>query len=153
MSLFQPLLAVGVLAAAVVLGVVTHEFLHALCLRAAGVPHIFRLGGQSGAGRLDGGLGALASVAVLEIPPGTAPWQLRVASMAPLALAGPLVGIAAGVVPDPFASGNLYAQAALIGWLACALPSPQDFGQFWHAAEIVGDASDASSTRDPVAAD
>jgi hypothetical protein len=26
-----------------------------------------------------------------------------------------------------------------VGWLACALPSPQDFSVFWHAERIVSE--------------
>lgn len=152
MSLFQSLLVLGVLASAVASGVLVHELLHAACLRAAGVPHVLRLGGDSGAGRLGAGLGAIASVKLERVPRGLAAWQLRVASLAPLALAAPLFAVAAGVVPDPFATGNVYAQAALIGWLACALPSPQDFSQFWHAPDIVAGADSppgrASATGD-----
>lgn len=137
MPLYQSIFAAAILGSAVVSGVVVHELTHALCLRAAGVPYRLRLGGETPGGRLGALFGALASVQIRRIPPDVAPWQLRVASLSPVALAAPLLAIGVGLLSDPFATGHLYAQVALIGWIACAVPSPQDFSQCWHARKIV----------------
>jgi hypothetical protein len=51
----------------------------------------------------------------------------------PLTLALAFVLVPFGVVPDPFATGGLAAQLAVVGWLACAIPSPQDFSVVWYA--------------------
>jgi hypothetical protein len=48
-------------------------------------------------------------------------------------MATPLVLVLSGVLPDPARAGNQYLTAAMIGWLACAVPSPQDFSLFWYA--------------------
>lgn len=145
MAPFEPVVGAFVLAAAVGFGTVAHELLHAGCLRAAGVPCEIRRGGTEGGGLGGALVGALASVHPTRIPEGLAAWQLRVAALSPLALAVPLLAIGAGLVPDPFAGENLLAQLALIGWLACALPSPRDFGLFWHAdAVLAGDELPAS---------
>lgn len=148
MTLYQPLLAAAVLGAAVVCGVLVHELSHALCLRAAGVPYRFRLGGGAPGGRLGALFGALASVQIRWIPPDVAPWHLRVASLSPIVLAAPLLAIGLGLLPDPFVTGHLYAQVALIGWIACAVPSPQDFSQCWHARAIVARAGRPAPPRD-----
>lgn len=71
--------------------------------------------------------------------PDTAPWRLRVAALSPLALAVPLGAVAVGAVPDPFAGGHLLARLGLVGWLACALPSPSDFSVAFHAEQPVED--------------
>lgn len=144
---FDAVLALGVLVGAVATGILAHELLHTACLRAAGVPSTLQLGGGNSRW-LGAGLGAFASVHVERLPAGVSPWQLRVASLSPLVLTAPLLGIGLGVLPDPFASSNVLAQAALIGWLACALPSPQDFSQFWHADDLVsGDVAVAAADQ------
>jgi len=68
---------------------------------------------------------------------GPAPRRLRAASLAPLALATPLAAVLVGAVPDPFAGGSLYLQLVVVGWLACSLPSPQDFSLVWHANRVL----------------
>lgn len=153
MSLFESLLVGFVLVTTVAIGIVVHELLHALCLRAAGVAHVLRLGGEGRSGRLGAALGAVASVRMERVPAGLAPWQLRVASLAPFALATPFLAIPLGLLPDPFATGNVLAQAALIGWVACALPSPQDFSLAWHAADVVDRGAQSPPAADPVAGD
>lgn len=153
MSLIATLLAVCALCGALVLGVFVHECLHALCLRAAGVPCSLRVGGEGDAIGLGIGFGAIASVRMDRVPPSVDPWQLRVAALSPLVLTAPLFAIALGVVPDPFAVGTLYEQTALVGWLACALPSPQDFSQYFHAEDIVEGAQSDPSDQRSVAGD
>lgn len=132
---FSLVAAAVVLAGAVGVGVAAHELLHAAVLRAAGVPVVVRLRpGESGTGVS----GSLASVRMERVPPGVAPWQLRLAALAPLALAFPFGAVVAGVVPDPIA-GDLFVQLALVGWLACALPSPDDFSIVFHAEQVIRD--------------
>lgn len=141
MTSFDLLLAVGVLALAVGVGTVVHELLHAGVLAAAGVPYTIQWLQGGPTGRLGAGLvGTWASVRMQSVPQDLPPWQLRVASLSPLALALPLVAIAVGVVPDPFVGDDLVLQFAVIGWLACALPSPSDFSLVWHAEDVIDDA-------------
>lgn len=131
--------AVLALAVTVSVGVVVHELAHALTLRAFSVPYrIEFLPGDTGPVPRSRSLGGLASVTPVSVPPGLAPWRLRVAAMTPLALAAPLALVALGVVPDPFATGDVLLQMVVVGWLACALPSPGDFALLWHADEALG---------------
>lgn len=138
MFLLELLAAVSIVLLAVGTGTVVHELLHAALLRLAGVDCEVRWlhGGRTG--RLGAGLfGTWASVRMTAIPGTLDPWQLRLAALSPLFLAAPLVAIASGVLPDPFATGNLYVQFALVGWLACALPSPADFSLVWNAPSVI----------------
>jgi hypothetical protein len=96
-----------VLVAAVSLGLLAHELAHALALRAASVPY------------------------ELTLFPGSERGRLRSAVAGQWATVRPRVP--AGVVTDPFAAGHPVAQAAVLGWLACALPSPADFSVLFHA--------------------
>lgn len=142
MLLLELLAAVLVVLLAVGTGTVVHELLHAAVLRLAGVDCDVRWlqGGRTG--RLGAGLfGTWASVRMTSIPSALEPWQLRIAALSPLLLAAPLVAIGAGVVPDPFALDNLYLELAVVGWLACALPSPQDFSVVWHAPQLLARAT------------
>lgn len=138
MLLYELLVAVLVVLLAVGTGTVIHELLHASFLRLSGVNCEVRWlhGGRTG--RLGAGLfGTWASVRMTSIPDGLDPWQLRLAALSPLLLAAPLVAIGVGVVPDPFATGNLHLKLAVVGWLACALPSPQDFSLVWNAPTVI----------------
>lgn len=81
--------------------------------------------------------GGWATTRPLAIPGEFQPWQLRVAAMMPLFLATPLLLIGLGVLPDPFTSTGPYGAAVAIGWLACALPSPQDFSLLWYAERAI----------------
>jgi len=123
-----------VLVAAVSLGLLAHELAHALALRAAGVPYELTLFPGDGRGRLRSAVaGQWATVRPRVPAAGAAPWTLRLSAMMPLALLAPLALVPAGVVTDPFAAGHPVAQAAVLGWLACALPSPADFSVLFHA--------------------
>lgn len=138
MILSELLVSILVVLLAVGTGTVVHELLHATFLRLAGVTCEVRWlhGGRTG--RLGAGLfGTWASVRMTSIPAGLEPWQLRFAALSPLFLAAPLVAIGLGVVPDPFASANLHLKLAIVGWLACALPSPQDFSLVWNAPAVI----------------
>jgi hypothetical protein len=127
------------LVVAVVAGTVAHELAHALVLRTLGVPYrIEWLPDREEAGMFRAGLrGRWATVNPCNVPRGLSPWRLRVAALAPLGLATPLALALLGVLPDPFQTGNPYAGAAAIGWLACALPSPQDFSVVWYAERAI----------------
>ncbi|MFD1588892.1 hypothetical protein ACFR9U_18090 [Halorientalis brevis] len=133
------LVAAGVtLVVTVALGTVVHEGSHALALRAFGVPYELSWLPATADGETYHGLfGALASVRPLGVRQGSAPWSLRIAAMMPLCMSVPVVLMLAGVLPDPVASGNLVGTAAVIGWLACALPSPQDFSILWYADRAI----------------
>lgn len=134
------LAAAFALVGAVCAGTVVHELLHAGVLRAAGASVEIHWGGDGRSGRHWAAItGSLAAVRLRRVPPTLSPWQLRVASLAPLVLATPLVAIALGIVADPFGGQDRVVQLALIGWLACALPSPQDFSVFWHAADALAE--------------
>lgn len=122
------------LALAVAIGLVAHEWAHATVLRLARVEYSV----SYLPGRPDG-LVALVTTrpwaAVYPRPTGTEPpWALRLAALAPALLAIPAFGLAfAGYVT----SDTPIVAAATIGWLACALPSPQDFSVAFHAHELL----------------
>ncbi len=121
-------------------GTIVHELVHAVVLHVSGVEYRIHWRYHPTRHRHEAGsVGALASVEPQALPPDLPPWHLRVAALSPLVLATPLLAIALGILPDPFASDNLYLHAAFIGWLACALPSPQDFSLVFHAATIIND--------------
>lgn len=135
------------LLAALAVGTVVHELLHATVLRAAGVDFGLYLLPQGEERRHGAGLsGGLAAVRLEGVPEGTSPWTIRTASLSPLLLAVPLALVPLGVLPDPFASGHVVGQAIALGTLACALPSPADFSLVWDADAVV-----RGETRVPVA--
>ncbi|WP_135362913.1 hypothetical protein [Halosimplex halophilum] len=133
--------AAAVLVLAVSLGLVAHELAHAAVLRAAGVAYRIDWFPGDDTGVLGAGLrGRWAAVrprATAETPA----WVLRCSAVMPLALAAPLALVPLGFVPDPFA-GEGVARFAAAGWMACALPSPQDFSVLWYADAAVPAASD-----------
>jgi hypothetical protein len=132
------ILAAVVGLATVGIGTVVHELLHAALLCASGVDYELRWLHGRGAGRLGAGVfGTWASVELRAVPADLPPWRLRAASLAPLLLATPLAVVAVGAVPDPFAGGPVVLQLAVVGWLACSLPSPQDFSMVWHAERVL----------------
>lgn len=131
-------------------GTVAHELTHVLVLRLLGVAYDVEwlpLDDTEDSGGLDIQK-SWASVTPREIPEDFSPWGLRLAALAPVALAIPALLILAGVVPDPLASGNVYVTAVAIAWLAIALPSPQDFSLFWYAGRALEDVG-ASSVGGP----
>lgn len=135
MTPVELLAAVTSLFLAVAVGLVVHELAHAAALRASGIPYdVAWFPGSDASESLGAGLaGRWASVTPRKVPDGTAPWRIRAAAMAPLVLALPFVPVAVGAAPDPLATGLLPFQLAVVGWLACALPSPQDFSVLWYA--------------------
>ncbi|SFS81099.1 hypothetical protein [Halostagnicola kamekurae] len=118
------------LAVTIGLGLVAHEWTHALVLRLGNVEYdVSYFPARSG-----GVIGALASYPWAVVEPVAADadrtWVLRLAAVSPLALSSPVFVLAAsGIVPadDPIVAG------IAIGVLACALPSPQDFSVAFYA--------------------
>jgi hypothetical protein len=135
---------------AVTAGIVAHELSHALFLRAVGVSFDLRwFPSQDGATRLRASVtGGLASVQLREIPDDLSPWKLRAAALMPFLLSTPFVLVGFGIAPDPFQAGNAALSAAMVGWLGCALPSPQDFSMFWYAEQIINRGGEEQSHFD-----
>jgi hypothetical protein len=132
------------LATAVVVGTVAHELSHAAVLRTLGVPCTLAWFPDDDGTPLRAALtGRWAVVTPRPASDGVASWRLRVAAMTPLALVLPLVPVLVGGVPAPVASLPL--QLAVVGWLACALPSPQDFSVLWYADRALPDAPPAGA--------
>lgn len=131
------LLSVGfVLLATVAVGTVIHELSHAAALRAFAIPFEVT-GGSSGDGGTRHGFGTLASVRPLGTSQRLSPVGLRVAAGMPLLMLAPLGLILGGLVPDPVASGDTLGTAVVVGWLATALPSPQDWSVLFHADRAI----------------
>ena len=128
-------LALPVLAASVAAGLIAHEYAHALVLHLAGVTYAVEYFPDRG----DGVVTTLASCRWARVSPrptgNEPPWVLRLAALMPLALAAPvLVAGLAGTLP----MGEHYLlTAAAIGWLACAIPSPQDFSVAFYAHRVL----------------
>ncbi|TMT86572.1 hypothetical protein E2L06_08130 [Haloterrigena sp. H1] len=128
------------LALALMVGLVAHEWTHAAVLRLTGIDYtVSYLPGRSD------GLVALVTThpwaAVFPQPSGDEPaWSLRIAALAPAVLAVPVFGLGlAGYVTTE----TPVVAAAAIGWLACALPSPQDFSVAFYADRLL------ERSRDP----
>lgn len=122
------------LALSVAVGLVAHESAHAATLRLARIDYSV----SYFPGRSDGVVAALTTrpwAAVHPRPTGREPpWTLRLAALAPTLLAVPVFGLAlAGLVT----SDAPVVAAAAIGWLACSLPSPQDFSVAFHAQQLL----------------
>lgn len=140
MCLAFPMIGTNVMVAGVVLalsvavGLVAHEWAHAAVLRLARVEYAVTYF----PGRTDGIVALVTTrpwAAVHPRPTGTEPpWALRLAALAPALLALPVFGLAlAGYVT----AETPVVAAAAIGWLACALPSPQDFSLVWNASSVI----------------
>ena len=78
----------------------------------------------------------LVRVEVTHLPPAAPDWAVRVAALLPVVLALPLLLVAAGVLPDPVATGDHVATAALVAAAACGLPSPADWAVVWHGSRL-----------------
>jgi hypothetical protein len=131
----EALLATVALGAGVAAGTVCHELAHALALRAARVPYdLVWLPDGSGRSVLHAAVtGRWATVEARPRPGVDDATPVRVAALMPLALAAPFLLVPAGVLPDPLAGGDPVVVAAVVGWLACALPSPRDFSVAFYA--------------------
>ncbi len=136
---------------AVNIGTVAHELSHAIVLRAVGVSYDLVWFGRSRGMRSPFAdlFGGSTSVRLRHIPADLPRWKLRTAALMPFLLATPVLLVTVGVVPNPFQTGNLPLTAALIGWLACGLPSPQDFSTVWYPDRVISQASD----EDPASVD
>lgn len=134
------LLTVGV-------GIVAHELSHAAVLYLLGIRCDISIGPKRvGTSQFDSIIfGAWAAVTPREISPGTSVWAIRLSSVAPLILAVPFVTVVTGIVPDPLQADNPLLSAWAVGWLACAIPSPQDFSVFWYAERAIAEHSAESS--------
>jgi hypothetical protein len=123
-------LAGGLLALTVVSGLVAHEWSHALVLRLAAIDYTISYAPNRRRG-LVGLLRSCPWAVVHPHPTGAeSPWILRAAALAPLLLAVPVLGL---VVTGNTTTEPSIATVAIIGWLACAIPSPQDFSVVFHA--------------------
>lgn len=133
--------AAAVLVTTICVGTVAHELTHAMALRALGIPYdLTWLPGHESPGRLGAGISKTwATVTPMSIPTGVPPNGLRLAAVAPLVLATPLLLVLVGVLPDPVESGDLLLVAATVAWFGCALPSPQDFSMFWYPERAMDD--------------
>lgn len=140
-SIVEALWTIAALVVAVGVGTTAHELSHVLALSASGVPcRVTIRPDREQSGDLGANLpGAWATVTPTAIPRDFAPWRLRTAAMMPLCLAAPFALAVAGVVPDPFVTDNVPLQAAAIGWLGCALPSPRDFSLLWYPRQALAD--------------
>ena len=132
-------LALAALALALGVGTVVHELSHALVLRAFDIPFEIEWLPDRDRGLVRAtALGTWASVTPRTVAGGASPTGIRVAALAPLALATPGVFIFLGYLPDPTTTHPAITAAAL-AWFACAIPSPSDFSAFWHAGELAAD--------------
>lgn len=138
-------LAGSALVIAVAAGLLAHEWSHALALRLAGIEYDLEYGPSRRppprAADANSKRTALANsrVAWATVSPrvtGDEPaWHLRLAALTPLCLPIPLVAIlasgGAAWLPAEVVS------AAMIGWIACAIPSPQDFSVALYAHRVL----------------
>jgi hypothetical protein len=136
-----PLISAGVVfVGTLVIGIVLHELSHALALRITGVPYTIEfLPGRSEEGAFRTSLRTpLARVTPTGVTDDLSSWQLRAAAMMPLCLLVPFLLVFLGVVPDPFAVGDLSLELATIAWLGCSVPSPGDFSLLWYPDRAIG---------------
>ncbi|WP_247728974.1 hypothetical protein [Halovivax limisalsi] len=134
------------LAGGVGAGLLAHEGVHAVVLRATGTACSMTI-----APRHDS-TGRRLAIPLAAVHPrpteSTSPHSLRLAALAPLVLAVPPFALGSlGVAPtleQPLLLGGI------VGWLACAIPSPQDFAVAFYARRAID--SDIRSA-DPSPAD
>jgi len=129
-------------------GIVVHELSHAAVLSLLGIQCDIAIGPErDGTSQFGANIpGTWASVTPREIPPETSAWALRLSAVAPLVLVVPFVTVVL-IVPDPLQAGDPLLSAWTIGWLACAIPSPQDFSVFWYAEQAVAEHTVESSEK------
>lgn len=145
------LLAAGiVLVGAIAIGVIAHELTHALVLHSFGIPYEiqwFPASDQSNqySSRLSG---TWAVVTPSHIPDGVPIWGIQLSAVAPLLLTLPLLLIVFVEFPLAPPTDNPYFAAVTVAWLACSLPSPQDFSVFWHTDVAVAHLDDSPVSDD-----
>ena len=139
--------ALLVLGISVVVGTIVHELSHAVALRSFDIPHVVRwFPDRDESGSLSMGLrGRWAMVTYGSVPASVDPWKLQVAAMMPLTMTVPVIVVYQGLIPMGAIDGNLMVSFAIIGWLACAIPSPADFAIFWHPEESIDKATDTTA--------
>ncbi|MCU4924553.1 hypothetical protein OB905_00945 [Halobacteria archaeon AArc-dxtr1] len=125
-------------------GLLVHEWSHALVLRLARIEYAVRIL----PGRDDGVLSLVMSCPWAVVEPRLtgreAPWILRCAALAPLTLLLP-VALAIGV--GGFRADHPVYTAAVVGWVACALPSPQDFSVVFYAHRLIDEHAETVPTE------
>ena len=131
-------LSVGVvLLATLAVGVCAHELLHVAPLRFTDAEYAVRLLPSGDGSALQTALtGGLVRVEIAHLPRTTSEWVVRGAALAPLALALPLVLVAAGVLPNPVAADDHLGTVALVALTGCGLPSPADWSVVWHGLDL-----------------
>ncbi len=123
-----------VLALAVGIGLIAHEWSHAAVLRLSGVDYeiCYFPGRTEGVGSV---LASCPWAVVRPQPTGTEPaWRFRLAALAPFCLALPVLGLGIG---GALTAETPIVAAAAIGWLACSIPSPQDFAVVFYAHRAI----------------
>lgn len=135
--IWSAVVAVTALLCSIAVGIVVHECLHLLVLRRAGVECSLTVESVRDRRSFDALVaGRLASVELESVPPSCTRWDLRAAALAPLAM-GVVAGGYVTMVQLGLVADTLPGSLALIGWLACALPSPADFAVVWHTDEAL----------------
>lgn len=123
----------GVLAVTLWAGILVHESAHAAVRHAFGIRFDVSWRPDRRAAGTDLAIASpLATVTPRPVAHRRSQRAVRLATIAPLALATPISLVVVGVLPDPLATGYPYVAAVTVGWAACALPSPQDFAVFYH---------------------
>lgn len=143
-------LIVTALAVGVCSGLLAHEWAHAAVLHLTGTEYSVTILPD----RERHPIRWLASCPWAVVRPrptdATPAWSLKVASLAPLALAVPLFALAlvgrAPTVEQPLP------MAFALGWLACSIPSPQDFSVAFYAHRVIDDEPDCATCGDEPAA-
>lgn len=138
-----------VLLATVAVGLIAHELTHAAVLRTLGVPYeIDWFPARDPSGSVAGRIGGTwASVTPRQFPVHVPTWGIQLSATAPLVLAVPLLPVVLGLVQPPVGAGNPYVAASMVGWLACSIPSPQDFSVFWYADSVLEEQRDTRTAR------
>lgn len=139
--MIELLLAGCLLGGTVAVGLLAHESAHATVLRLAGIEYTV----SYSPGRDESRRGHPWAV-VRPSPTGREPpWHLRIAALSPALLALP--AFAVGVVGGPWLDSPLVT-AVIVGWLACSIPSPQDFSVAFYAHRALErDPADGGGSR------
>lgn len=125
-------------------GIVAHELSHAAVLYLFGIRcDIDIKPEQLGSNGFDLGIFLpWAEVTPQGISSETSTCAMRLSAIAPLVLATPFLAVITGIAADYLYTDNLLFAIVAVGWLACAIPSPQDFSVFWHANQAVAQHSE-----------